>query len=238
PTAPSEHDHFYGNQTSYGRLFLPSLLKDYPCCVYLDSDLYVNCCVDELFGLFDGKNIIYASGTKTRRQAVEQQLYAAAKLNLDAICFNSGVMAIDLELWRQANMTDRCNEIARKFSKRLITADQSILNIAFPSSFRLIDDKFNTLLHPSLSSKVRRLEERIYHFADSPKPWDPLGKLLSNHHNLWYQVYKQTAIGHVSPMRYYSWTRSRKTLRRILSASKRQIFSKLKCQTIESVVDS
>lgn len=200
----------HGNETAYGRLFLADLLPDTNECVYLDSDLIIRTSVDKLFSLFDGVNVLLADGTQKFTRCLDISLFEAAGLDLSKRWFNSGVLGIDLKLWRSTESTKQCYEVAQQFAGQFRSADQALLNIVFKDSFVSFGYQFNTPLYPAAESQSEN--EAILHLVGSPKPWDCGGRYVNNHFLHWLSWYKKTAIGKVPLRKYWSMRRVINTL--------------------------
>lgn len=222
PKAPTGAVGLHGNSTVYGRLGLPGLLPDAERSLYLDSDLVIHRDIREVFEHFDGEHVLLVDGAGTRQYALERDLFAKAGLDLGGPVFNSGVMGIDLALWRTTGVAEKCAEVAQRYGKELLSADQALLNIALADAFKALGDTYNTQLFP-WAAPVGRLEPRIYHFVGSPKPWDPFGRWFSSHYPLWSPIYKRTAIGHRSPLRYATRGRTFNIARQILRSAVRKV---------------
>lgn len=221
PSAPKGGSLLHGNQTIYGRLSLPELLPDYNHCLYLDSDLVVLCDVGKIFQYFDDENVLLADGAGVRRFALESELLSRAGLDMDGRYFNSGVLGIDLALWRKRNVDALCAKVLSQFGGDMTNGDQSLLNLALHDSFKCLGETYNTQIFP-WSPAVKKPEGRIYHFVGSPKPWDFLGRWASSHHALWYAVYRRTAIGHRSPLCYSSPLRNLRIARQFIRSGVRR----------------
>lgn len=218
PKSPSGGDLLHGNATTYGRIYLADLLPNDPCCVYLDCDLLVNRCIMDIFEQFDNGNILLVDGTGKRSLSRDKPLYERAGLDMNGPCFNTGVMGINLELWRECETSRHVAATAVKYMGMLLGADQALLNVALASSFKMLGDEYNTKLYPGDSTCIN-LERKIYHFVGSPKPWDFLGRITSNHYTMWEECYRDVAIARKWPVSYSSPKRifnvSKQTLKRI-----------------------
>ncbi len=219
PQSPTRGDLLHGNATTYGRLNLPLLLHDVAQCVYLDCDLIVNRTITDIFRLFDGEHILLVSGVGTRKYSVDTDLFKRAGYDLGGVYFNAGVMGIDLSLWREQDADRLVHTTAEKYCGMFKSADQALLNVAFHSSFRVIEEGFNVLLFPS-SAACHDQGGRILHFVGSPKPWDFLGRFSSNHFPAWYSVYRDTAIADKLPIKYSSLKRTIRVARQSCKALK------------------
>jgi lipopolysaccharide biosynthesis glycosyltransferase len=207
PSAPAGANSLHGNNTAYGRLHLTDLLPDDDYCIYLDCDLYINRSIVEMFSLFDEHSVLLVDGCGERKMSLDKNLFIAAGLDLDGPCFNSGVMGINLKLWRSLGVANRCSEVAERYKGLFLSADQALLNVALHDSFKAIGASWNRALFPS-SPALCLMQPMVYHFIGSPKPWDVFGGSLSNHSSLWMAAYADTAIGARSTLRYASMNRS------------------------------
>jgi len=207
PSAPTGGNSLHGNNTAYGRLYLPYLLSEYDKCIYLDCDLFVNRSIVGLFDEFDEQNVLIVDGVGIRSQSLENKLFKEANLDMNGFCFNSGVMGINLKLWRERDVSRICNNTAELYKGLFLSADQALLNTALHDSFKSVGGKWNTHLYPS-SPQISALDERIYHFVGSPKPWDFLGSRLTSNYELWRTQYIDTAAGNVWHLKYTSIQRS------------------------------
>ena len=222
PKSPTGEDLYYGNETVYGRINLANLLSESERCVYLDCDLIVNMSIGKLFECFDDEHILFVDGTEKREHSLDKKLFMEAGLDLKGSCFNSGVMGINLSLWRKKNVDETYRNTATKFRGMFKTADQALLNTALHSSFKSLGSAYNTLLYTS-SPRVESIEEHIYHLVESPKPWDFLGRFASNHYNMWKHYYEQTAISKKWPLRYSSFKRTSSISMQLIRSLKSRI---------------
>lgn len=204
-----------GNMTVYGPLFLAELLPDYSNCLYLDCDLYVNRPIHDLFEHFDGQHVLFVDGCRKRSKTIDGKLYEAAGLDMEGCFFNSGVMAMDLDLWRQREISKQCGEVARKYAGLFHSADQALMNVALDGQFKALGDSINTILFPK-NKTPDKLEPRIYHYVGAPKPWDFLGSVQSQHYRMWHAVYRKTAIKDRWSLRYTTLKRALRMLRQLL----------------------
>jgi len=198
----------HGNETTYGRLYLPTLLPDYEQCIYLDSDLVVNRNVIEMFDHFDGQHVLFGDGVGQWQYSLDAELCVKAGFDLQDPYFNAGVLGIDLRLWREREIEQVCLKTVEQYSHLFQCSDQSLLNTALHGSFLPVGNAINTIVYPH-TPKLTEMEERIYHFVGSPKPWDFLGNIATINYNLWKELYRETAIGNRWHLRYTTLQRTR-----------------------------
>jgi lipopolysaccharide biosynthesis glycosyltransferase len=210
PAAPVGGRLYYGTATAYGRLYLAQLLP-YDRCLYLDCDLYLNRSVGGLWELIDEEHVLVVDGAGVRGNSVDRELFLRTGIDLNGRYFNSGVMGMNLKLWRERGIMEQCEELALQHGEWFLSADQAVLNVVLHDAFRSAGVEWNTSLYPT-APQLNRVESRVYHFEYSPKPWDILGRHLHGNYSLWSDVYRQTAIAHRHPLRYTSSRRLRKIL--------------------------
>lgn len=207
----------HGNATAWGRVFLGDLLPDYDRCVYLDCDLIVNAGLKPLFNLLTQQVLLAADCTGDRKWSLDKDLFIAAGISLDGSCFNSGVLALNLAFWRSSDVFDHCKAVAEQFKGRFASADQALLNVALHDQVIAFGDKYNSPLYP-MTVPPSPLEERIYHFVGSPKPWDMFGSSLHRSFQLWRDVFGRTAIANHCLLRYLKMRRIIRTSRQLFKA--------------------
>ncbi len=145
----------HATKANYYRLYLSSILPaEIKKIIYLDSDVLI---LDDLMPLWTMK--------------LEQPIAAVCEKDEERISalgvnryFNSGVMLVNLELWREQNVQNLFNELILTSKKMLKYWDQDILNIAFDNEFVELNAEWNT-------SPKNAINPRIIHFTGAHKPW-------------------------------------------------------------------
>jgi len=202
----------HGNFTCYGRLLLADLLPAASRCIYLDCDVIAGTSVRELFNYLDGTKTIAADGCGTCESSLDREFYHKAGLAPTDKCFNSGVLAIDLDRWRRLNVREMCLSVSRRFRRMFKSHEQSLLNISLHDDFFAFGSQYNFAIDPSTLT-IEDPADKILHFLGSPKPWDFLGKQLHSSYELWVSIFRETAIG-ANPLSRY------RTLSRTLAISR------------------
>ena len=164
---------------SYYRLLIPRLLpEDRERVLYLDSDLIVDGPLDALWSIdLDGHAMgacldpVVGFLRTGRAGAVEGAGY-----------FNSGVMLLDLECWRQTGIAERALDHAKNVAGKLRYADQDALNAVVRGEFLPLEARWNffafSRLRPDIAQSVNQVQATcevptVVHFAGSVKPWHP-----------------------------------------------------------------
>ena len=81
--------------------------------------------------------------------------------------FNSGVMIMDLNLWRRERLKEKLIDISVERFDDLDASDQDALNIVLEDRVLLLDEVWNT----SQYEKPAPLAGRIVHLIGTVKPW-------------------------------------------------------------------
>ena len=163
----------------YLRLFLANILPSYRRLLYLDCDIRIDGDAASLFCLDMADRALAAvDGTGTyvpsaiTANAVDPNQARIGKLGFDptAPYFNSGVLLIDGERWRQNRLTERAIAIMRQFGGALGSYDQDVLNILFHKEWLALSPRWN--FHSSLfeSEAEEILNPVLLHFGE--KPWN------------------------------------------------------------------
>lgn len=216
PSVPQGGRTLLGSGMVYGRWQLPELLPEAGRCLYLDSDVLVLRDVRRIFRDFDGRAALLASGLRVRRDALDARFYEAVGLPMDGFGFNSGVLGMDLDLWRERGITERCFALARRRARESRLCDQGLLNAVLGDDFKAIEPSWNHLLEPWTESGPG-LDGCICHFLRCPKPWDVPFGWCSSHRELWLAWFRRTALAGQPLVRYAS---ARRMLRMVRPAAR------------------
>jgi len=109
------------------RVFLPELLPSLDRVLYLDLDVIVLDALEPLWHTELGEHYV-AAVTNVFMEGHERR-GAMLGLESDEVYFNSGVLLMNLEAWRQDRCTVAILEYAREHADRLGWADQDALNV-------------------------------------------------------------------------------------------------------------
>lgn len=170
-------DSFVGGQMTYARLFLPEFLS-VGRVIYLDADLIVEVDIAELWQQKLHDKCIGAVSWQIRKTAHDSQLFIHLGEDIEKPYFNAGVLLMNLDGMRTSNVTSQLIEAAKKLKGKLISHDQSLINLYLFDTIHALPRRFNTVITPrrkEISPSIAK--NRILHLVARPKPWDPLGKL-------------------------------------------------------------
>lgn len=163
----------------YFRFLLPELLPDTSKVLYLDCDIMVRRDLNELF---DTKLTEYASGVVLDQQCDDIQIIN--RLHLTTPYFNSGVMLMNLDEWRQKDYTNRLLAFIENNPDKCEYPDQDALNCIIGGHVRLLNPSYNlqemwlTMMdyarfHFSRHDDLEHSKQNphIIHFCVGDKPW-------------------------------------------------------------------
>jgi lipopolysaccharide biosynthesis glycosyltransferase len=165
---------------TYYRLLLPKVLPHTHTALYLDVDIVVNGLLEELLN-----TDVTGVGAAVVREKVTNKLLSFGVAA--GSYFNSGVMLINLDYWREHIIGDIALRFAAEHPEALLWQDQCALNYALAGQVRYLDPEWNCT-----AINVKRylaLKPVIVHFSGRCKPWDrptrvPYGILYANYSQL------------------------------------------------------
>jgi lipopolysaccharide biosynthesis glycosyltransferase len=166
----------YLTLAAYYRLFIPQIFFNYGRMLYLDCDIIVNTDLSKLFySNLNSKSIgaaqDYSMSWKSFRQYAER-----IKGKKSEEYFNSGVILFDIKKTAKENISNKCLEYlsSRKDEKGEFHEDQDALNAVCIDNVKLIDKRWNGMMH-TYSSDINEtnfdMNFHIIHYSNPRKPW-------------------------------------------------------------------
>ena len=164
---------------AFFRYFIPQFVEENRA-IYLDSDVIVRGSLDALFS-----------------EDLGDFPMAAVEDDLTSDSFNSGVMLIDVDVWRTEGVTEQLFELTNQFHESSF-GDQGILNILFQKRWKKLPQKYNFMVGMDTvarnyqivswyqDSLVAEKEAEIIHYTGE-KPW--YGINLNRFRNEWWFYY-------------------------------------------------
>lgn len=182
-------DHI--KSTTYLRLFISDILRNFEKAIYLDCDVVVNTDIAELYNV-DLENYLVAGvidtvmagwcNSRHNNQDEYNQLILGLKNKFDY--FNAGVLLFNLKQFRRLYSSSDLLSIAKIRNWRWF--DQDILNVICEGYVKYLDNSWNFMAHVFESEKElpeyyapkeifenylkTRLEPKIVHYAGSVMP--------------------------------------------------------------------
>lgn len=130
-----------GSLSQYARLFVSSLLpQELERVLYLDCDIIINKSIKNLWTIdMHGKTIaaLMDAFSKYYRSNIE--------LQPNDIMFNSGVMLIDLNRWKEQKVEKHLMEFIIKHNGKIQQGDQGVLNSILSKDTYCFEPRFNSV---------------------------------------------------------------------------------------------
>ena len=190
-----------GSRYVYARLVIPNYIAE-PRFIYLDCDVVVSLDIGQLFAEPLDGHIIGVSGMGTVAWQVDKSFFEKRGIAGGTPYFNSGVLVIDADRWRQQCTTEHCLSIAAAYRGELLSHDQTILNFHFLGQAKILQPQYNYLLFPNGAFVGSAPGPAIYHFLGRPKPWEFLGEFTVTNYTLFEATLSLTSFAG-----YRSYTR-------------------------------
>ena len=175
-----EKGHF--SVEMYYRILIPELLWQYGKVLYIDCDTVIRADVSRLLSVDLGENVI---GAVRNPLDNDMRRYVTRVLNIgDEDYFNSGVLLICTDAFKENGIRDKCFDILRRY-KGLACPDQDALNISCLGKCLYLDGgwNFQTGNH-SYTAEYKYeslIDVKIIHYTTGNKPWNTRGLPLSEH---------------------------------------------------------
>ena len=126
-----------GEDGRYIRLLLPMLVS-VETVLYLDCDIMVRKNLSDLFRT-NLQDVYHAAVLDTVRENARRE----SQMENQEKYFNSGVMLINLEKWRQDNIIEQFRSFKHKYSNKGIYRDQRVLNGVTASHYKTLSPTYN-----------------------------------------------------------------------------------------------
>lgn len=173
--------------TTYARLLMPDVLpRSFHKALWLDCDLIVKRNLAEVWETDMGDHAVLAVQDMVVPYVSSRYGIAPYKelgMARDAKYFNTGVMVVNLDRWRQHDVTSRVLAYLRQYRKTMCFWDQEGLNAVLVGQWGELDPRWNQIASVSGRSffTVEHLDQTTYqhvvrdpwivHFAGFWKPW-------------------------------------------------------------------
>ena len=171
-----EYNHL--TKAAYYRLFVHELLpSDIEKVIYLDCDIVALGEVKELYDI-DVTNYMFAAVEDVKsKQILKNYFYLNVKKY-----FNSGVLLINLNKWRERLDMEYVYQFVHKYKQEIKTQDQDILNCLFSNEWLELERRFNYDAKHELN-KPDTKKITFLHYTSWIKPWSYLyvGKIKSHY---------------------------------------------------------
>lgn len=172
-------------KAAFYRLLLSEILPDIPKVLYLDSDIVVR---HSLIPLWNTEIEDYAVGVVPDGLEGTKEIYERLNYPSQLGYFNTGVMLVNLDYWRNHNLVTGFMDFLRNHAGDLLFADQDVLNPTLCESKKNLPIKYNSTflyLWEKPQYDYRKYEKEviearedpvIVHFAGN-QPWIAYNRL-------------------------------------------------------------
>ena len=197
---------------AYLRLFVADILPvEIHKILYLDCDLIIN---DSIKDLWKTDVTSYAVAAVEDMWSGKANNYTRLEYPQEDTYFNSGVLIINLDYWRNAHLSKASLEFAEKYAEKLIFNDQDILNgllhdrkLLIPFRWNIQDGFLRKRRHLRQQAIPKLIEELkhpvIIHFTGHRKPW--LHICQSPYQKLFFKYLDMTRWKGIRPQTPWSW---------------------------------
>lgn len=197
---------------AYLRLFVADILPmNIHKVIYLDCDIIVNGAISDLWDINISE---YALAAVEDMWSGKPFNYERLNYSFEFTYFNSGVLLINLDVWRSSHIGQASIEYATKHAEALIFNDQDILNALLHDKKLLIPFRWNVQdgflrrkrrirpqAIPSLLAELRH--PIIIHYTGHRKPW--LYHCQNPYKELYFKYQDMTAWRGIRPKIPASW---------------------------------
>ena len=194
------------------RLFLPRIFREYEDIeriLYIDTDTLILC---NLTTLWDEDLNGYACGAVL--ECMNDLHKKCIGLDGDVPYFNSGLILIDIERWRELKLESKCRNFASGYLDSLEYPDEGIINGVLQGNFKILHPRYNLTTVKSVfsyeelrkyrKSKVMYKESEYLEAIENPaiihfsagfmvdRPWIYPVKHEHPFHNEWMKYYNKS----------------------------------------------
>ena len=160
----NEHCHHI-TLSAFNRFLIPDLKPDLKKIIYLDIDIIAN---GDIKNLYEHDLSQYALGAVPGQMLdISQERIETLNLSKTHKYFNSGVLLIDLDKFRNQEIIKHFYEIEQERNNDFKFPDQDIFNIYFDNNYLKLDKIYNYEAH-----QTNLCENYILrHYTTGFKPW-------------------------------------------------------------------
>lgn len=160
----------------YYRLFFSTLVREsIQRLLYLDCDIVA---IKSLWSLYTIELDNYPVGA-VYDNYVKKQPYIG--ISTEGEYFNSGVLVMDLEKWRDQKISEKCFQYLLNHPERILYVDQCALNAVLKNNWKKLENRFN-LMYSVLPEGLDKyqlqefLEDGVVVHFTLQRPWNMLCK--------------------------------------------------------------
>lgn len=159
---------FHLSKAAYYRILLAELLPQEDKVIYLDCDIICRASLAELYAQDMGTDWIRGVADIDEKKNTQ-------RLSLEHY-INSGVLLINLKVWRAEHVQKKCLAFIRDHADIIILHDQDVLNVVCQGRISLLEDTWNaqflkTRKRANTHFNSIAKSANIIHFIGTHKPW-------------------------------------------------------------------
>ncbi len=159
----------YYTKTTYYRLFIAEMFKDYDKAIYIDSDTIVLGDISKLYSYELGDNYVGAANEQVMIQIDTYGEYVEKVLGINRHeFFNAGLLVINCEQFRKQNVLSQFVRLLKVYNF-VVTQDEDYLNLICSGHVLWIDQQWNTEVIGDIG--YDESEFKIIHYIMISKPW-------------------------------------------------------------------
>lgn len=199
----------YWSIAMYYRIFAEQLLpSSVHRILYLDCDIIVR---GSLAPLWDVDMTDKAIGVVPDIFTFYDDCYERLQYSKEVGYFNSGVLLMNLDYWREHKMCQQCMDYLNSNYDRLFANDQDVLNavlwnkkmqlpITYNFQVQFIKDYFYSKLEAVLRSEINETKKNplVIHYAVPNKPWNVLYYKMP-YKRIWWHYKRKSAWWYIMP---------------------------------------
>ena len=183
----------HGNTFIYSKLALAELIK-VSYALYLDVDVILNIDIREMNQYFEllPQYLIMANVETSKHNSIEKELFKNILKQNDESYYNTGVMLVNLDLWRKKNVFSSFLSFTKEFHLFCSTADQTVFNAVIENNLIYnLPKEFNFRVeYNTVREKLKN--KAIFHFYGRPKHWDLLAEFVHPQFYIFKEHIKET----------------------------------------------
>jgi lipopolysaccharide biosynthesis glycosyltransferase len=175
---------------AYARLLMGSLIHA-PKVIYIDSDMVVLRDLSKIWDLNMQGSCALVCHDKKIKRIVDDCPIKLPDNESEKPYFNSGLLVIDLNLWRTGGYEKKSLDFSKSYHCEL--HDQTVLNYILKNNITFLEQEWNWP-YPDVI-RHGEIQRWNYHFSDKQKPWLYYGSNIK--HKIWRYYYKNN-VGNIS----------------------------------------
>ena len=159
----------YYTKTTYYRLFIAEMFKDYDKAIYIDSDTIVLGDISKLYSYELGDNYVGAANEQVMIQIDTYGEYVEKVLGINRHeFFNAGLLVINCEQFRKQKVLNQFVRLLKVYNF-VVTQDEDYLNLICSGHVLWIDQQWNTEVIGNIAYDESQF--KIIHYIMISKPW-------------------------------------------------------------------